>query len=106
LCAITFPFFWLGTSIEVIGMRIPCRNISSFDSAQDEHRASSSVFVARRIRANGHPAKVLKPFVVRLYKKITLGGFAFQRIAAGHFVLWNLYKRRILKPLNRPIWTK
>jgi hypothetical protein len=87
-------------------MRILCHNISSFDSAQDEHRALPNVFVARRIRANGHPAKELKPFVVRLYKKITLGGFAFQRIAARHFVLWNFYKRRMLKPSNRPIQPK
>jgi len=103
LCAITLPFVWLGTSIDVIGMRIPCHDISSFGSAQDEHRALSNVFVARRIRDNGHPAKVLKPFVVRLYKKITLGGFAFQRMAAMHFVLWHYYKRRISKLLNRPI---
>jgi len=124
LCAITFPFVWLHTSIGVIGIRIPyaCpataaafaatnkkrmypyHDISSFDSVRDEHRALPNVFVARRMRANGHPAKVLKPFVVRLYKKITLGGFAFQRMAARHFVLWHFYKSsRILRPLNRPI---
>jgi len=127
LCAITFPFFWLHTSIDVIGIRIPyaCpaaaaafaatskkrkypyHNISPFGSAQDEHRALSNVFVARRIRDNGHPAKMLKPFVVRLYKKITLGGFAFLGMAARCFILWHFYKRsRISKPSNQPIKTK
>jgi len=116
LCAITFPFVWVHTSIDVIGIRIPyaCKkrmypyhNISSFGSAQDEHRALPNVFVARRTRDNGHPAKMLKPFVVRLYKKITLGGFVFQRIAARYFVLRHFYKSsRILRPLNRPIQPK
>lgn len=42
---------------------------------------------------------MLKQYVVRLYRKITLSGFAFMWILAVHFVLWHFYKTSLsIKP--------
>jgi len=55
---------------------------SHLDWHYRDENSLSQYFVARRTRDNGRPAKMLKQYVVRLYKKITLSGFDLVRMAA------------------------
>jgi hypothetical protein len=64
----------------------------------------SQYFVAPGSRSNGHPARMLNHSVVRLYKKVTLSGFAFiiDTCDAVRIVTFVSKKPNLtaLKPLN------
>jgi hypothetical protein len=52
-----------------------------------DEKSLSQYFIAPESRSNGHPARMLNHYVVRLYKKGTLHGYVFVWIPVTQFVL-------------------